>query len=82
MNMHMRLVRIRHFKAVGKKGPRVKLTLVSGYKKSATFGYDYEAERNGIADYDILAFTGVTSGTVNRFVPDKDGDMFAGVVGN
>ena len=78
----MHLVRIRHFSVTNTKGARVKLTLVKcGNKKSATFGYDYEATRHGITDDDILAFSGVTSGMVNHFVPDNNGDMFAVVVG-
>ena len=80
MNMH--LVRIRHFSATNTKGVRVKLTLVTGgNKKSATFGYNYEAPRHGIADDDILAFAGLASGPVNRFAQDNYGDMFAVVMG-
>ena len=80
--MYIHLVRIRHLSATNTKGVRVKLALVTGgNKKSATFGYNYEAPRQGIADDDILAFASLASGTVNRFVQDRDGDMFAVVVG-
>ena len=79
--MHIHLVRIKHFNATNTKLDRVKLTLVSGNKKSATLGYNYEAPSHGILDDDILAFAGLTSGTVNGFVQDRDGDIFAVVMG-
>ena len=79
--MYMHLVGLRHFSATNTKGGRVKLTLVSGNKKSATLCYNYEAPSHGIADDDLLAFAGLTSGTVDGFVQDRDGDMFAVVMG-
>ena len=79
--MHVHLVRIRHVRATNTKGRRVNLTLVSGNKNPVTLSYDYGAQSHGIADYELLAFVGLKSGIVDGFVQDRDGDMFAVVMG-
>jgi hypothetical protein len=55
--------------------------LVSGNKNPVTLSYDYGAQSHGIADYELLAFVGLKSGIVDGFVQDRDGDMFAVVMG-